>query len=81
MKPVVHKENIVTVKNFSSDIECQAYMAQSKAIGYQDATVRTLDGPKMMAALRNNERCIFDDIELAQFLWQRIEVFFCLYFS
>ena len=64
-------EGIFTIPEFLSPGECADYIALSERIGYEAATLTTVDGPKLQAEIRNNNRVILDDSELVQQLWLR----------
>lgn len=64
------------VPNLLSASECSALIAQAEALGFQEATITTPRGQVMAKRVRNNDRVIFDDVELAERLWQRVSQFF-----
>src|SRR6266478_229151 len=71
MKTVI-AENIFTVARVLSAEECQQFIERGETMGFEAATVSLADGPRMVTAVRNNDRAIFDDPELARMLWERV---------
>lgn len=65
-------ENLFTVSEVVSPTECADFIARGERMGFESATVSTTGGPKMMPGVRNNDRAIFDDPELAASLWERV---------
>lgn len=64
---------IFTIDNFWSAELCNDYILKSEAIGYEPATVETEKGQRVIETVRNNNRIIFTDFELANNLWERLE--------
>jgi len=67
--------DVYLVKNFLSEEECDKFIQQSESIGYEEATVTTLEGQKMIKGIRNNQRVLVNDPDLARFFWERIQPF------
>lgn len=72
MKAVVHQPGVMTIAGFMSPRECAQHIELGEGLGFEAATVNTAGGPKMMTNVRNNERCMFDDMALAEQLWIRV---------
>jgi predicted 2-oxoglutarate/Fe(II)-dependent dioxygenase YbiX len=68
-------EDIFTVSNTFSRDECLDLIARAESIGFEAASVRTSRGPQMMTHIRNNDRVVFKDAELANVMWERIRSF------
>ena len=68
-------ENLFTLPQLLSEAECAQLIARGEALGFEAASITTAFGPRMMPDVRNNDRVIFDDTELAQDLWERIRPF------
>lgn len=66
-------DKIFTISDVLSLEECQYYIDYTEQLGYTPAPVTTSRGPKMMPDFRNNERVMYDDVALADMLWQRIQ--------
>ncbi len=65
-------DDIFTVTEVLSAGECQELIELAESLGFQPASVRTSDGPKMMTTVRNNDRVVHVDDQLANLLWHRI---------
>ncbi|MDB5341566.1 MAG: hypothetical protein JWN70_7185 [Planctomycetaceae bacterium] len=65
------KDMIFVIDEFISPEECQQFIARSEEIGYDEATITTRSGPMMRKDIRNNTRVMFDDLELADRLFDR----------
>lgn len=68
-------ESIVTVSNFLSPEECEAFIRLTLHEGYEDAPITTFGGFAMRPDIRNNTRVMKDDPVLAGQLWERMKVF------
>lgn len=66
---------VFIIQHFLSNKECENFIKISEAKGYEEATVSTLEGPKMMKMIRNNQRVIEKNPELSSLLWERIKTF------
>ena len=66
---------IVTVRKLFSDDECDEYIRLAEGIGFGEAPITTAGGPVLMPSVRNNERVMLDDPQLAAVLWERVEPF------
>ncbi len=62
-------EQVYTIEGFLSKENCVRLINQSEIIGYSDATVETERGAKRIAEVRNNQRVLFTDYDLAATLW------------
>lgn len=63
----------VFLRNILTPDECADLIAQSESVGYETALVNIGGGrQKLMSDVRNNDRCIIDNPEQAELLWQRI---------
>jgi prolyl 4-hydroxylase len=75
MEKIILDPDVYLVKNFLSNQECDAFIQRSESIGYEEATVTTLEGQKMIKGIRNNQRVLIKDFELATNFWNRIQPF------
>jgi predicted 2-oxoglutarate/Fe(II)-dependent dioxygenase YbiX len=66
-------DGIWTIDAVFTPLECLALIDRAEAIGFEAATVRSVDGPKMMTQIRNNDRVTINDITLADRMLQRIQ--------
>lgn len=64
---------ILTVENFLSKQECYEYIVMSEKMQYENAPIRSLANFIIRPDVRNNKRIIFDDVELAQKMWEKIK--------
>ena len=67
--------NIFVIHDFLSPEECEAFVALSEETGYADAPITTAVGFVMRKDVRDNERVMIDDVELAAKLWERAKEF------
>ena len=72
---IIIPDRLLTVDGFFSPDECAQHIRRSEGEGYEAATISTRGGAVMNTAIRNNDRLIADDPQLAQTLWQRIQPF------
>lgn len=61
---------VVEIEDFMPTSRCDELIAHAEAVGFDEATVDTGIGHVMMKDVRNNDRVISDDVELAAELWQ-----------
>jgi hypothetical protein len=72
---ITHRGDIFVIHDFLSPAECENYITLSESAGYGDAPINTMSGPMIRKEIRNNDRVIIDDQDLAAKLWQRLEPF------
>lgn len=65
-------ESLFTVADFLTAAECEQLIARGEAMGFEAASVAMASGPQVMPGVRNNDRVTFDDPELADWLWRRL---------
>lgn len=75
LEPVVHKEGVITIDGFLSPEQCRQFIDLAEQGGFEPATVRMKEGAQMRTDIRNNDRYIFDDFDLAAELWTGVEPF------
>lgn len=61
-----------TLPDILTAAECAAYIDLSEKIGYEAATINTAAGVQHRPDVRNNDRVIHDDPDLAETLWKLI---------
>ena len=66
------RDDVFVVRDFFTPAECARYIALSEEAGYGDAPINTLAGPQVNKRMRNNERVMIDDPQLAAALWKRL---------
>lgn len=68
--------SVFTISNFFSPEECEYWINFSEDQGYEEAGITTgYNRQRMMKSVRNNERFIYDNVDLAKQLWERLEPF------
>jgi prolyl 4-hydroxylase len=73
MIDVDHKRPyIIQVEDLLTSDECGALIAKIESLGPEVATINTRLGASVRTDVRNNDRVIFDDEELAHTLFERI---------
>lgn len=67
-----HGHGIQQLKNVFSAAECSTFIAQAEQIGFEPAMITTLNGAELRPDVRSNDRIIFDNLDLALRLWNRL---------
>lgn len=75
MKKTEYTPKIWTIENFLTEEECQNLIIFSENKSYEEATVSLKSGATMMKNIRNNDRLIYEDAQLAQKYWQKLKDF------
>jgi predicted 2-oxoglutarate/Fe(II)-dependent dioxygenase YbiX len=75
MKKTGYGSGVFTIANFLSTEECLNYIKMSEDIGYEEAKITTREGAVIIKEVRNNDRVIFDDENLATHLFNKVEPF------
>lgn len=65
-------DGVYLIEDAFSQDECSQLIERSEGIGFEAASVRTAGGPSMNTNIRNNERVVLDDFELANQMWERV---------
>ena len=68
-------DNIWTIEDFLTVKECEDLIIFSENMGYNEAEVSLAGGAKMMKSIRNNDRVLYQDEELAQKYWTKLADF------
>jgi predicted 2-oxoglutarate/Fe(II)-dependent dioxygenase YbiX len=76
----MHKEcldgdRIFVIRDFITPGECTSFVAKSEDAGYDEATITTSAGVVKDKEIRDNARLIWDDLSLAEMLWERARPF------
>jgi hypothetical protein len=66
---------IYTISAFLDGNQTAAHIASAEKIGFDAASIRTSEGPKMMSSIRNNDRVELESSEIASALWERLRNF------
>ncbi|MFT5819073.1 MAG: hypothetical protein ACI8ZM_000295 [Crocinitomix sp.] len=75
MKKVSYSPDVFIIEDFLSTVECLELIQLSQKIGYEEATVTTYEGQKMIKGIRNNTRVIKTDFDIAEEFWNKINPF------
>ena len=67
--------HIFTIDDFLSKEECVQLINESEAKGYEQATVQTDKGARLVREVRNNQRVLFKDEILSSTLWNKVSEF------
>jgi hypothetical protein len=62
---------VFTIDGFLGAEECRAYIALSEDIGFEEATISTAAGDRLLKEARNNDRILLDRPDIADPLYQR----------
>jgi predicted 2-oxoglutarate/Fe(II)-dependent dioxygenase YbiX len=65
-------EQLFTVAGLLSHAECQALVDRGEAAGFEPAEVQMRSGRQMRTDIRNNDRVVLEDPELADGVWRRL---------
>ncbi|MFT3680206.1 MAG: 2OG-Fe(II) oxygenase [Ferruginibacter sp.] len=67
--------HIFIIESFWTKEACESFILKSEKVGYEAATVETEMGMKVLESVRNNNRVIYKDFELAETLWSQLKPF------
>jgi len=73
MKKIVLSNDTFLIENFWSEKKCDEFIRESEMRGYEAATIQTETGPRIVDHIRNNNRVLYKDFDLAQELWEQLE--------
>lgn len=63
---------VFVVHEFFTPEECSKYIQISEDLGYEEATITSPQGTVLRKDIRNNQRVICHNDEIAEFLWERV---------
>ena len=66
---------VFTVERFFTPSECDKYIKISEDFGYEDALLSSAQGQVLRTDVRNNQRVMFSNDEMASSLWERASEF------
>lgn len=75
MKKIEYNQGVFVINDFLTKQECEDYILLSEQRGYEEATVTTSNGPRMLKGVRDNDRVLYNDVEMAEKLWEKIKSF------
>ncbi|MBX9723817.1 MAG: hypothetical protein K2X81_20590, partial [Candidatus Obscuribacterales bacterium] len=70
-KQQVRADKVFLIRNFLSKQECDYFISQSEALGFEMAPITTSLGPVLYPEIRSNGRVMVDDPGLAVNLFER----------
>jgi len=65
----LYDQDIFVVRQFLSPEECDRFIAQAESLDFQSAPISTAPGPLESKDVRDNDRVVLDDSDLAAELW------------
>ncbi|WP_137940323.1 2OG-Fe(II) oxygenase [Chitinivorax sp. B] len=68
-----YNNGVFTLQPFFSPSCCEAMIAQAETMGFEAAAINTREGPRRVEDVRNNDRVIFDDHDLAADLFSTLQ--------
>lgn len=71
--PACIEDLVVEVPNFLDPAACKRVIELAHSHGFHEATINAASGAQLNRDVRNNERVIFDDDELAGEFWEKIQ--------
>jgi prolyl 4-hydroxylase len=73
MERIEHGPNIWTIPGFRDRMACFDLIQRSERMGYEQAKVNTGSGARIVRDVRNNDRVLFTDHDLAAALWTEVQ--------
>jgi len=73
MKINLLSNQVWLIEDFLPAEKCNEFIHQSEAKGYEAAKVQTETGPRIVDHIRNNNRVLYKDFNLARELWAVLE--------
>ena len=70
-----YTEYIVTLRDFWTIQKCTDFIQKSETIGYEPALIQTEKGARRVEGVRNNQRVLFSDENLANEIWNDLRQF------
>jgi hypothetical protein len=67
--------NIYTIDAFWTKQQCEDFIEKCEQKGFEDAKILTGGGYKVVPSVRNNERVMYKDYDLADEIWQLLKPF------
>jgi predicted 2-oxoglutarate/Fe(II)-dependent dioxygenase YbiX len=67
----LYGRKLFVIPQFLTAEECDAFIEQSELLGYADAPINTSFGPVLRKDVRDNQRLLLDDPDLAAAWWDR----------
>lgn len=74
--PSVLEHLVLEISEFASNSFCAGIIARADTLGFEPATITSEHGVTITPEIRNNDRVIFDDVDLANTLWHKVSPHF-----
>ena len=75
MELIEFPNEIKLILNFLDEDRCRGIIQFADDLGYEDAPINTLDGSEIFTEVRNNNRVMFDDYDMAAELFEKVGEF------
>lgn len=75
LTPAIFTPGIFTISDVFTKDECQEQIAYAERRGFELATINARSGALVDTKIRNNDRFIADDIDMAARIWKRVRRF------
>jgi len=75
MELIQYPEGIKVITGFLDSDKCESIIKRSEEMGFEEAPINTLGGAEIFKEVRNNNRVMFDDYDLAEELFKKIHPF------
>ncbi len=72
MELIQYPLDIKLITGFLEPDLCESLIRRADAMGYTEAPINTLTGSEVFSDIRNNNRVMFDDHELAETLFEKV---------
>ncbi len=70
--PPVLDQLVFEISEFVDVGFCRRIIERASNLGFEPATIASENGTSLIPEIRNNDRVIFDDVDLANALWLRV---------
>lgn len=75
LTPETPRDGVAVIDGLLTQDHCRTLLDFAGSRGYERASVRLAEGDQMLNSVRNNDRLVFDDFDLAACLWPAVELF------
>ncbi len=75
MELIEFPQEIKMILDFFEFDQCDSIIRRADDLGYDEAPINTLDGAEIFTEIRDNNRVMFDDYELAETLFEKVYSF------
>lgn len=71
IETLYEKFGVIVINDFFNQAECHAFIEMSERHGYETAKIKTAFGEQESEEVRNNQRIVFDDFDLAKNIFEK----------